>query len=443
MRRITTLLLIAILCFGVLFSGCQSDKTSGAGSNASTAQDVQSSAEAEVTTAAAEPDEAVTLQYYGWNEESYLKDIVTEFNKKDPNVQVNLNIIPGLNDEYLNKIQVLLAAGENLDLLSINATMQLNQYAAAGALAKLSDMIAKNNVDITAFGPTYQKSAIDGQQYGMPYRNSCWFLIYNKDIFDKEKLSYPAQMTWEEYAELAKKLTKGEGAEKQWGGYMVDWVMNFIAIQKGATFMDDDITPLKESAEFLNKLYNTDKSHMSMSEMRATNSNWIAEFEKGNIAMMMNGDWFIGTIKADEAAGKSNVNWDLAPIPVPNGVEPATSWGHYTYVGITGISKYKEQAFKFAQFLCGEDGASILAKAGYLTAYNSDKVKESFIGATNKESTGVIFNSKIVDEQPFHPKTAEVSAVYKEEMQLYLLGEKKLDDIMNSFSKRRDEILKK
>lgn len=429
MKRILASILALIICFSLFSTGC-SQKTD------------ESSSPTAGTDGKAAPAEKVSLNYTYWSDEdSYLKKVMEAFNKLDPNVQVKGTIIPS--QEYDDKIKVLLAGGADMDILSIRGVQQLNQYVAGGMLAKLSELITENGVDVTAFGPMYKQSAIDNVQYGMPYRNSCWFLIYNKDIFDKAGIAYPQQMTYDEFAELGKKLTTGEGADKQWGIYLTPWVYNMLAIQRGATLLDDDTSALKESLEFHNRLYNVDKTAMSAAEMTATNSNWIAEFENGKAAMMINGDWFIGMIKADEAAGKSTVKWDLAPLPVPGGVEAGTSFGHYTYIGMPERGKYKDQAFLFLKYLCGEDGAKILAGDGFLTAYNNDSIREAFVTSAGKDSVSVLFNSKMVDEQPFHPKVAEVADAMREQAEMYLLGEKSIDDAMKDFESKRSDILKK
>ena len=58
-------------------------------------------------------------------------------------------------------------------------------------------------------------------------------LFYNPDLLAEAGVEMPDQLTWTEYAEMAKKLTAGEGPDKQWGGYWVDWHTQFMATQQG------------------------------------------------------------------------------------------------------------------------------------------------------------------------------------------------------------------
>jgi len=392
------------------------------------------------TTKAADIDEKeAVLIYQIWSdEESYLKKVVAAFTEKHPKIQVLINVAPA--DEYDDIIMILLSSGADIDVLGMRGEQQMFRYAGTGSLADLAGMITKNGFDVTFFGPAFPRLEYNGKHYGLPYRNSCWFLIYNKDIFDRQGVEYPGQMTWDDYSELAKKLTHGEGQNKVYGGYMVPWTKNFIAIQKGYTLLDDDTTALWESIEFIEKLYNRDGSHMSLAEQHAVNANWIEEFESGRVAIMPNGDWFIGMIMVDEEQGKSDVRWDLAPLPVPEGVEPGTSFGHYTLLGITESCRKKEAAFAFASFLCGEEGSMILARNGIFPAYNTTAIKEIYIENAGKESARFLFEARIIQEQPIHPLAAEAASAFDEEAELYILGKKALEEAKNDFEKRRADI---
>ena len=55
----------------------------------------------------------------------------------------------------------------------------------------------------------------NGKQYEIPYDHGPVILGYNKDLFDAAKMDYPSE-TWtmDDYAQAAKKLTKGD---TQWG----------------------------------------------------------------------------------------------------------------------------------------------------------------------------------------------------------------------------------
>lgn len=56
---------------------------------------------------------------------------------------------------------------------------------------------------------------MDGSSYTLPFRKDWYMLYYNKDLFDKAGVEYPsADMTWDEYEELAKNMTTARESSK-------------------------------------------------------------------------------------------------------------------------------------------------------------------------------------------------------------------------------------
>ena len=385
-------------------------------------------------------EEKVVLNYYVWSDiEPVDAKIVDAFNEIDPNIQVALQSIP--NDSYGDKMRVLLSGGSDVDIFAIRTSGETNHYTSIGALAEVTDFLGGSSLNLAKYGPLIDYISEDNRYYALPKTASGWYLFYNKEIFDREGLPYPTQMTWDEYAVLAKSLTKGEGNDKQWGGYWAPWIMNFMGIQTGEYLIDDNLEGTKAALELYDRLYNIDNSHMSIADMLATSSNFLPEFESGNVAMLPQGDWFIPMFEVDKAAGKTDVEWDMAPIPVFDGVEPGTTVGGFSTAAITSTCPNKEAAFKFLEFLCGERGAIINAENTTISAYNVDEATDTYVDAIGKDSTRIIFDAKIIQEQSAHPAYRQVNDAFREDAQLYLIGEYTIDQMMDEFIANRAEIL--
>lgn len=398
---------------------------------------------------ASKPQGKVTLQYYTWNDEAdYMKKVVEAFNNQNSDIEVKLNMVSSKDDEYNTQIMNNLSGGSQMDVYSLNGTAMLGTFASKKQLVDLTDRVKSANLDVGAYGPSYQditRVLTEGKYYALPYRTSEYALFYNKDLFDKAGVKYPTQMTWEEYAQLAKQLTKGDGTNKQWGGYYADWMIAPLgALQKGATILDDDLTEVSNFLEYLDRLYYKDQSHMSYKQMKAESVDWIKQFEGGNVAMLVNGEWTINMLKADIAAGKAKMNFDMAPLPLPDGVsEPTTVGGVSTFVGINPNSKNIDAAFKFVEFLCGEKGESIIAESSVLPAYSSDATKASFLKATGIQGSNFFFDAKtVVENQPI-AKIDEVNKAFQEQRDLYLFQQQPLDKTIKEFENQRKSILGK
>lgn len=389
----------------------------------------------------------VVLEYYTWtDEEDYMKKVVDTFNAKNSDIEVRMTTVSNNADEYDTKILNNLSGGSKMDVYSINGTSGLGLYSSKNQLVDLSDRIKEANLDVGAYGPSYQditEVLTQGKYYALPYRTSQYALFYNKDIFDREGIPYPEQMTWEQYAELAKSLTKGEGPEKQWGGYYADWLIAPLgALQKGATILDDNLEPVGEWLDYLDRLYYKDQSHMSYKQMKAESIDWIKQFENGNVAMLVNGEWTVNMLKADIESGKTDINFDMAPLPLPEGItDPTTVGGVSTFIGINPQSENVDAAFKFVQFVAGEEGESMIAESSVLPAYSSDKTKESFLNATGIQGSSYFFEANTVVENQPVPQIDEVNRVYKEQLGLLLFQEQDSAKTIKDFQDQRQSVL--
>lgn len=391
--------------------------------------------------------EKVVLEYYTWtDEEDYMRKVIDAFNAKNSDIEVNLNTISNNSNEYNTKIMNNLSGGSKMDVYSINGTSSLGLYASKNQLLDLSDQIKQANLDIGAYGPSFQdiiQVLTKGKYYALPYRTSQYALFYNKAIFDKAGVAYPTQMTWDEYADLAKSLTKGDGVDKQWGGYYADWITAPLgALQKGSTILDDNLDNLAEWLNFQDRIYYKDQSHMSYKQMKAESVDWIKQFESGNVAMLINGEWTVNMLKADIAAGKTDMDFDMAPLPLPTGEkDPITVGGVSTFIGINPSSDKLDAAFKFVQFVTGEEGESIIADSSVLPAYSSEKTKESFLKATGIQGSSFFFEAKtVVENQPI-PQIDEVNRVFSEQRDLFLFQEQNAEKTIQNFLDQRQAVI--
>ncbi|MBE5808571.1 MAG: sugar ABC transporter substrate-binding protein [Clostridiales bacterium] len=384
-------------------------------------------------------EEKVTLQFYIWSdEEPYIKDVVEQYNAEHDDIEVVLNVIA--NDDYDDKMKVLMAGGADVDVFDIRGMAQVVTYVETGTMLKLDDYIAASDLVMENYGDMLELSEVDGSYYSLPARSTCWVLYYNADIFDELGLEYPGQMTWTEYADLAKKIADETG---EYGGYWVPWIFPFASVQGGKWVDDEDTSLMQYSLELLNRVYNVDQSHMSYAEITATNADYIAEFETGAAAMLPNGEWCVQMFMEDEAEGECDINWQIAPMPVAEGVEPGSTWGQFQFMGINAATEHPDEAFDFLQYLCGDEGAAVYSRHGMIHAYSSESALGAYLETVGKDSVSVFFDADKVCEQPNHLGYAEVLAAFNEQAQLYLLGEKSIEDTMADFIAQREQILAK
>ncbi len=385
--------------------------------------------------------EKTELKFYIWSdEENYMTEVVDNYNTSQDTVTVELISIP--NETYDDKLRVMLSAGSDADIVDIRTMDQMLQYQKAGALYDLTDMVKSSNLDVSNYGAFWDLTYQDGVVPALPTRTTCWMLFYNADMFQEAGIIMPEQLTWNQYRTIAKQLTSGDGS--QYGGCWVDWYMyQSLATQKGTHIIDDDLTDVREAIQFINDLLNTDASHTPIAELKSNDSQYLADFENGRTAMLINGEWLINMLRSDAETGKTDVNWEVAPMPVAHNMEPGTTWGSFQFAGIPSTAKHPDASFDFLEYLCGDGGASVLPKYGMLPAYSNSTAQVAFDQAVGKESASkVIFNAKQMPEKPSYDRYHEVLMAFTEHAELYFNGEKDLDTTMKNFERQRTQIMK-
>lgn len=377
----------------------------------------------------------VALTYCTWEDErNYTDAIVEAFEIKHPGVEVTVEYVPG--DYKSEEIAAFLEEHPQVDIMGVKDINTVLMLSREGMVLDLTKMIEESSLDVTNYGNMYNDISIENRYYCLPARSTSWILIYNKDIFEEEKIPYPEQMTWEEYAALAKKLTRRMEGNVRWGGCFVDWVYNYAGIQKRNYLYDDDITWCRRSLELLNQFYNVDKSHPSCREMEEMDVK--AAFENGEIAMMPQGEWFIGELVADEKDGITDVNWDIAPVPIHEKQETGTTWGQYQLAVISNHCENRASAFEFLEFLCGNEGAQISAAYGMIPAYNSSQVQEIYKSAVGSHHVEVLFEAYRIPEKPVFLDYTSLEELFENEAVEYLEQRKTLDSAIDDFLKERE-----
>ena len=107
----------------------------------------------------------------------------------------------------------MLAGGDNTDVITMKNVTDYSRYASRGQLAG-----HHRRVDQARQAPSWpawtRSTSRTASTYALPYRQDFWLLYYNKDLFEAAGIKYPDDLTWDEYAEVAKKLTHGRGRQE-------------------------------------------------------------------------------------------------------------------------------------------------------------------------------------------------------------------------------------
>jgi multiple sugar transport system substrate-binding protein len=392
---------------------------------------------------AAQGGDKVTLHYYGWtDEESYMTALIDRFNEENPDIEVVPTFVQ--HDDHNEKTVVMVSAGStDLDLISCDSQAFVLNLVSLDGLLPLKSYIDAAGIDLSVFGPIISELAFNDDYYGLPYRSTLYSLYYNKDLFDKKGLAHPEKITWDEYLELARELTYEEEGVKYWGGFLPDWLGAPLSMyQRNSNLLDDDLSALSEWMTIWNAGMNVDKSHMTFAQQTAESVDWLKFFCLGTTGMLINGEWTISMLKDYENQGMEIPNWDVTYLPsFDTSGDIISPGGLSTFIAIGKNTKHVEEAFRFVQFMAGEEASVYLAGQGVLPAYSSESVQNAFAQAAGVPGAATLLDTTIMLEAPSVAGYPEISKAYEEERKLYLTEQQTLEEFDANMLDRREEAL--
>ncbi len=290
-----------------------------------------------------------------------MEKIVQRFNQENPDVRVQMQIIPW--GTYYDKLTLGLAFGDPPDVFVVHAN-RVPEYAEHGALAELDSYIAKSGLGAKDFVPKAWIAGLwNDKRYGLALDCHPLGMYYNVDLFERAGIDKPPT-TQEEFLDAAKKLTKdldGDGQPDQWGFAITDThlVGTSILYQFGGGLLTPDMkrsaldTPeTKAGVEFMLKLINEYK----VCPAPGASDAWMG-FQTGKIAMAPQGIWMIDSLEKQK-----NLRYAAAPFPLMGPVKAVWAGSHNLAIPAKISSKRKDAAWRFIKFL--SDNSLEWAKGG-------------------------------------------------------------------------------
>jgi multiple sugar transport system substrate-binding protein len=366
MRKSLTLLIALLLAAAMVLAACGGKEGGSAtgGNNASGNAGQSSGGTSSEGSSGGSASEQVEVTLSGWGaspeEQELLQQTLDEFMAKNPDIKVKYEVIA---DQYQDVINTRLIGGEGPDVFYLDSS-EAPKLIASGALEPLDDYVARTpDFDIADFEEPLLNAfrGEDGKYYGFPKGYSTLVLFYNKKMFAEAGITEPPK-TWEEFAEVARKLTKGKDV---YGfGVAPEAARQMYMVEAyGGKFIDENGRAAFASPEALRGLQLImDLRHKDQSAAQASDvgTGWGGEmFGQQKAAMVFEGNWAIPFLLQNFP----DLEFGTAELPTVNGKKGTMAFT-VAYV-MNKDSKNKEAAWRLLSFLTGKEGMKIWTSKGF------------------------------------------------------------------------------
>jgi multiple sugar transport system substrate-binding protein len=377
---------------------------------------------------------------------TYMQPIIDAYTAKHPNVSFEYINIPA--NDYGQKLAIMLAGGDTSDLITVKDIPMYASMVGKKQIEPLNSYIKRDKIDLAQYSGVTDQITVDNVLYALPFRSDIWILYYNKDAFDKAKVPYPTNdMTWDQYAELARKVSSGTGVDRVYGSHYHTWrsTVELPSVQDGKnSIITMDYSYMKPYYEMVLKMQK-DKTVMDFSSLKVGNIHYSGLWYNEQIAMMPMGSWFIGTLISKIDDGTAHMKWGIVKYPHPAGVAAGTTAGTITSIAVNAKSANKEASWDFIKFFSGPEGAQILAKIGSLPAVRTSQVlanMKAVKGFPQDAASAEALNTVMVRlELPMHDKVAVIEQILNQEHELIMTESKSVDQGLADMSRRVKEVL--
>ncbi len=381
--------------------------------------------------------------------------LVDVFNAQQNDVHVTA-VYTGAYDDTNLKTRAAIQAGRPPAVVLMSANF-IREYVINNQAIDLGRLIAadKETPDafINKFFPAVRINATEaGHVYGVPFQNSTPILYYNTDAFKEVGLDPdkpPA--TWQELVDVAKKLTKRDGATMTRSGITVlsnydtlGWLVSGLSMSNGGDYYNRNWggevyynTPSTIGAvQFLDDLVHKHKvMPEGVNDANAASNAFFA----GRTAMMIHSTGALGFVR-------DNMKLPMKVAFVPRALRNAVPIGGASLLIPTGNTPEREQAaWKLITFLSSpEINGGWSRFTGYfaprMAAYDTAEMKDYL----SKNPDAKVAVDQLAYAQPWFStfNTVGVRKALEDQVQAVLSGKIKPADAMANAQKAADALLR-
>lgn len=362
MKRNRLLIMISVIVMASLLLACTAPAVPEGQGAAGQAAGGQAAGSAGSAAAPAGKTKVTWLMLSDWTGE----DAAKQFMADNPDIDLVVEKV-AFNDLF-QQIQIRLSSGsETPDVLSVDVPL-VTGYGVRNWLAPLDDIYSpEEKADLLP--AAWEAGSYQGKLIAAPVSTSTQLLFVNDDLLKKADIPIPGpddRLTYEQLADMAKKLTQSSGGVTDVYGLAWEQSNRIYQLQPmeeslgGKAIGDDGLTvqgvinskPWVDAYTYYSKAFNEWKVappvDVSVQDL----------FAQGKLAMMIAGPWQIKRLSLMNDGKGPGFNWSVSRHPYfENGkiVTPTGSW----HIGINAKSKNIDAAKRVVKYFTTKKGAEV------------------------------------------------------------------------------------
>lgn len=402
------------------------------------------------------PAKAVKLKMWGGvPEENGPKAAVDKWNASHTDIQVEY--VRFVNDDAGNtKLDTaLLSTSDAPDLFVTYSDAILERRIKAGMVTPLDDLMKTVNFDVDGIIGASNIVKTNNKIYYLPGAKSFNAIFFNKSSLDAIGAKVPTDWTWDEYAELSKKLTKpgqfGTMIDPTWENF--GWQVLTTAQPLNAYYAADGTSnfnhpAFKKGLEMQKGLIDA-KAMMPFAEGVANKITGQDELLKGKAASVFTGNYLIRYVKDDKAYPDRKFTVAFAPMPQMEKGKNVNTNGVSDLISINASSQHKEAAMKFLDWYLKEGNLELVPGGRIPSNLKTDitKLADIIIGDKGQYIDKESFMNVLKINYTFKTNTITTASsdfrkAMQEESEKYFMNVQSIDKTIEALKKRGDDALK-
>ena len=292
-----------------------------------------------------------------------IAELTPELFTKESGIKVNYTV---LDEGTLRQVTTrdVSAGGKQFDVVMIGM-YEAPQFGQSGSLVDLTPTASKDSsYQLDDIIPSVRTGlSVEDKLYAAPFYAESSFVMYRKDLLKKAGAEMPASPTWQQVAEIARKVDSDKTAgiclrgKPGWGdlGAAFTTVLNTFGGTWWSATSDGKVDKaqinqpqFKQALEFYTGLVadagEDDAANASFNEC-------LAQYKDGKVAMWYDATVAAGLLEADDSPVKGKNGYAAAPVAETKSAGWLWAWA----LGIPKSTEKQDLAWKYISFATGPE----------------------------------------------------------------------------------------